>query len=663
MATAALPAVPAGFTGRDEDLARLLPVLDPSAESDLPVVICAVSGLGGVGKTSLALYAAHRAVREGWFPGGTMFVDFRGYDDDPVTADQALLALLDGLGVRGPDLPQTPPAQYSLYRTLLAERHDPILLLLDNASDPAQLTPLVPGTDRHRVLITSRGRLTELPARLIDLDILRPEAAADLMDKSLRLSDDRDDRATHEPAAVAELTALCGHHPLALQIAVGMLRKRRYRSIGSLADELRDTADRTDALGLRPILDSAYGQLPEDQARLLRLLSLAPTAEVGTDAVAALAGLAAGQAPALLEALASSHLVTPVPKGGSLRWRLHDLVRAYGAGVAASSPDLVTEGEAARGRMLKFYRWWAQDADAALRKKSERPGPEHFTDRAEALAWLDVERAGLVASVRWSKDDLYADDAVRLTLHLMEYNLNWRRDCAEWLAISRPACAAAHRIGDRVAEARILNSLGFALRELGQTAEAMDAHAHARTLYRTTDDPHGEASAWNNIGLTLGDLGRVDEAIDALVHARDLHHASGHRNGEAAAFLNLGTALRDAGRSTEAIDAYSRARDLHHAVDDPAGEAMTWSCLGSALWEVGRSDEAVQAHTTALRMFREFGDWESAGWQLVALARMREAANDPAEARAHYLRAADVFTQGNAPVEAAQVRAAADALT
>ncbi|MDV7217627.1 ATP-binding protein [Streptomyces prunicolor] len=239
VATAALPAVPAGFTGRDEDLARLSPLLDPGAESDLPVVICAVSGLGGIGKTSLALRAAYQAVRDGWFPGGTLFVDFRGYDEDPVTADQAVLALLDELGVRGADLPQTAAGQYGLYRRLLAEERRPMLLVLDNASSPGQLSPLIPGTDHHRVLVTSRDRLTELDARLIDLDVLTAGAAADLVGRALLLSDREDDRAVREPEAVGELAALCGRHPLALQIAVGMLRKRRYRSVASLVGELR----------------------------------------------------------------------------------------------------------------------------------------------------------------------------------------------------------------------------------------------------------------------------------------------------------------------------------------------------------------------------------------------------------------------------------------
>jgi hypothetical protein len=146
-ATAALPPAPIGFTGRDAELARLLPSLDPAGgASAIPVLIFAVTGMGGIGKTALALHAAHTTVAKGWFPGGTLFVDLRGYDDNPVTADQAVLALLDALGVRGRDLPQTATAQLDLYRTLLAHQRRHMLLILDNASSPTQFTPFFPAS-------------------------------------------------------------------------------------------------------------------------------------------------------------------------------------------------------------------------------------------------------------------------------------------------------------------------------------------------------------------------------------------------------------------------------------------------------------------------------------------------------------------------------------
>ena len=662
MATAALPAVPAGFTGRDEDLARLFPVLDPAAESDLPVVICAVSGLGGIGKTSLALCAAHRAVRDRWFPGGTLFVDFRGYDADPVTADQAVVALLDGMGVRGADLPQTVAGQYGLYRRLLAGEQRPMLLLLDNASDPGQVMPLVPGTDHHRVLVTSRDRLTELDAQLIDLDVLNAEDATDLIDRSLRLSDRGDDRATREPDAVSELATLCGHHPLALRITAGMLRKRRHRPVASLVNDLRGAEDVTAAVGLRPVFEAAYRQLPSEQARLLRLLALAPAAEVGGETAAAMADLGVDRTFALLEELAASHLVTPVPGEADVRWRLHDLVRAFGVGVVKGDAGLWEEGEAARERVLEFYLRWAAAANDWLRWLPGMPEPERFADRAGALTWLDSERAGLVAAVQWAREERYTATAVWLAMRLAEY-LAWRRLFDDLITVCRAAREAAHRAGNQVGEAIAWDSLGNALRATGLTKKAIDAHTRARGLFQVVGDRHREALAWGNLGSALWQAGRVEEAIDAHTRARDLFQAAGDRRGQARAWNNLGSALSDMGRVEEAIDAHIRARDLYQTVGDRDRAAVAWNNLGATLWAAGRAEEAVEAFEEALEGFREFDNWYESGHTLSNLAIAHQQAARPAEARTHYLQSADAYTRANAPTEAAEAQSAADSLT
>ncbi|MEU6378444.1 tetratricopeptide repeat protein [Streptomyces sp. NPDC046909] len=663
MATAALPAVPAGFTGREEDLARLMPVLDPgSAESDLPVVICAVSGLGGIGKTSLALCAAHRAVREGWFPGGTLFVDFRGYDEDPVTADQAVVALLDGMGVRGAELPQTVAGQYGLYRRLLAEEGRSMLLILDNASDPGQVAPLFPWTDHHRVLITSRDRLTNLDARLLDLDVLKPEAAALAVDRLLRLADGGDDRAAREPEAIAELAELCGHHPLALRIAGGMLRKRRYRTIASLVDELREAEDRAGALGVRPVFEVAYEQLPPEQARLLRLVCLAPTAEVSGEAAEALAGLGGQRTVGLLEELASSHLVTPVPSGGDVRWRLHDLVRAFGMAVVAGDAGLREEGEQARERLLGFYWRRANAANDRLRWLPGRPEPEQFGDRAGALAWLDGERAGLVGAVDWAGEERHTRHAVRLAMCLDTY-LQWRRYFDDAIAVARAAREGAHRIGDRACEAGAWNNLGSALQDAGRTDEAIDTLTQARDLHQTAGDRQREANAMALLGLALRDAGRGEEAIETYTCALDLYQVLGDRRGEGMAWNNLGNLLQDAGRLEEAIDAHVRDRDVCQVLGDRHGEGAAWNNLGVALQDAGRVEEAIEAYGKDLEICREFGDWYGTGQTLSNLARANRDVDRPAEARAYYLQAADAFTQANAPTEAANAQSAADALT
>ncbi|GGZ76943.1 tetratricopeptide repeat protein [Streptomyces echinoruber] len=629
--------------------------------------------MGGIGKTALALEAAHQAHARGWFPGGTLFVDLRGYDDDPVTADQAVLALLDALGVRDHDLPPTPERQYDAYRALLAERRDRTLLILDNASAPSQYLPLLPGTDHHRVLITSRDRPDALPVRLIDLEALDPDDSMALVTRALRDTDERDDRPAREPDALRELTDLCGHLPLALQIAAGMLRRRRHRDIASLVTEIRKAGDPTTVLDrgspgtdlygrslvLRPVLETSYHRLPPDQARLLRLLCLAPGAETGTEAITALADLGTETTLCLLEELAAAHLVTPVrPVGGpasAVRWRVHDLVRAFGAGVVAADAELQKEGEAARERVLEFYCRWAEAADARLQWLRGRAEPERFADRAQALTWLDGERAGLVAAVGWAREERFAETAVRLAEYLVEY-LSWRRYFDDWIAVAQAAREAAHRAGDRLREAGAWNNLGAALQEAGRAREAIDAHVHARDLFQTVGDRRHEAMTWTNLGNALRDAGRAQEAIDAHVHARDLFQTVGDRHREAMTWTNLGNALRDAGRAQEAIDAHVHARELFQTVGDRHREAMTWGNLGAALREAGRTQEMIQAWDRSLEIFREVEDWHGEGKILYHLAHAHAAAHRPAEARTAYLQAAGAYTRANAPGEAAEAR-------
>ncbi|MFJ4953687.1 tetratricopeptide repeat protein [Streptomyces sp. NPDC088760] len=640
------------------------------------MLIFAVTGMGGIGKTALALEAAHRARAAGWFPGGTLFVDLRGYDDDPVTADQAVLALLDALGVRDRDLPPTTERQYDAYRALLAERRDRMLLILDNASDPSQFVPLLPGTDRHRVLITSRDRPDALPVRLIDLETLDPDDSVALVTRALHGTDERDDRPAREPAALRELADLCGHLPLALQIAAGMLRRRRQRDVASVVAGIRDAGDATAVLDhgspgadlygrslvLRPVLETSYRRLPPDQARLLRLLCLAPGTETGTEAVAALADLGAESALSLLEDLAATHLVAPVLGGSgaasAVRWRLHDLVRGFGASVVAGDAELREEGEAARERVLGFYRRWADAADDRLRWLPGMEEPERFGERGQALAWLDGERAGLVAAVEWGREERFAKTAVALAVSLGEY-LAWRRYFDDWITVAEAAREAARLAGNRLGEAIAWDHLGLALEAVGRVEEAIDAHTRARDLYQTAGDRDGEAGAWNNLGLSLVAVGRVEEAIDAHTRARDLYQTAGDRHGEARAWNNLGLSLREADRVEEAIDAHTRARDLYQTAGDRHREASAWNNLGLSLREADRAEEAIEAYGRSLKLCREYEDWNGAGQTLNNLAVAHRATHHPAEARAAYLQSADAFTRANAPEQAARARARA----
>ncbi|WP_406355503.1 ATP-binding protein [Streptomyces sp. NBC_00658] len=665
----ALPARTVGFTGRDGELRALLDAFDPPASGAAPeaVVVAAVSGLGGIGKTALAVEAGHEARGKGWFPGGVLFVDLHGYDEEPVTAGQALEALLRALSTEPEHIPTGVDARAALYRSALAARareKGPVLILADNASLPSQVRPLLPGGGAgHRLLVTSRDRLPQLGARLLALDELTPGEAYDLLDRALRIAHPTDSRVADDAEAAEELAALCGHLPLALQIATALLVVDRDKPVGELVTELAESRDLLGHLNdgersVRAVFDLSYKRLPPEQARVLRLLALAPGPDASDEVVAALVGTGAPPVQDL-EALVRAHLVERGRESGRRRWRLHDLVRAFGVGVVAGDARLVEEGEAARERVLAFYCAWADAADDWLRWLPGLPVPERFGGRGEALRWLDGERAGLVAVVGWAEQERFADTMVRLAACLAVY-LDWRRYFDDWVVVGRAALEAAGRLGDRAAEADAWNNLGLALEEVGRRAEAVEAHTCARDLYQAAGDGHGEARAWHGLGIVLREAGRVAEAVEAHTRARDLYQAAGDRHGEAAAWTNLGLALRESGRGAEAIDAHTRARDLNQAAGDRHGAAGAWSNLGIALREAGRVAEAVEGYGKALEVLREFEDWYGTGQVLHNLAVVHESAGRPAEARACWLQAADAYAQAGDTAKADQARTRAE---
>ncbi|WP_405648645.1 tetratricopeptide repeat protein [Streptomyces sp. NBC_00019] len=663
----ALPARATGFTGRDGELTRLLEALGPSAgdaaSEAVPVLVAAVSGLGGIGKTALAVEAAHRACAAGWFPGGVLFLDLHGYDEKPVAGDQALEALLRALGLEPEHIPLGADEQGSLYRSRLADRarqQGAVLVLADNVSSPEQVRPLVPGDPRHRLLVTSRSKLPQLGARLLALDELTPREAYDLLQRALRIADPADSRVADEAEAAAQVALRCGHLPLALQIAAALLVLDVDKPVAELAGELAEFRNRLDHLddgerSVRAAFDLSYRNLPPDQARLFRLLAVAPGPEVTTDVITVLTDDPVPPQGAL-EALARAHLVT---RGrGRGRWWLHDLVRAYGTGVVAADAELAAEAEQARLRVLTYYHRLARAADDHLRWLPGRPEPQGLQDRQAALDWLDAERPGLVAAVQWARETRYADRAVRLAARLAAY-LEWRRRYHDWITVSRAAFEAAYRSEDDRAEASAWDNLGSALRGAGRLEEAIDAHRNAHELYKDLAEHRGEANALNNLGIALRRTGRVEEAIKAHSRARDINHTAEDSQRLGSSWGNLGIALREAGRVDEAIAAHTRALELYQAVRDRQREARAWHNLGTALRAAGRAEEAVEAYGEAVAIHQDFEDWYRAGQGLRGLARVHEHLHDAARAVAYWLQAVDAFTVANAPAEAARALVAA----
>ncbi|MGV9915154.1 tetratricopeptide repeat protein [Streptomyces tendae] len=658
-AMAGLPPRPGGFTGRERETEDLLRALDPGGARSAAAPVASVSGLGGIGKTALAVETAYLSRERGWFPGGVLFIDLHGYDREPVTPDRSLRTLLHALGTPPEHVPTTTDERAALYRSTLAVRareRGGVLVLADNASSADQVRPLVPGDSRHRVLVTSRDRLPQLGARLLPLDELGTSEAYELLDRALRIADPHDGRVGDDAGTSDRLAGLCGRLPLALQIAAALLAADPGRPVSELVAELAEARGRLDHLddgerSVRAAFELSYRRLPPEQARLLRLLALAPGPEVSDEVVAALVG--AGRPPVRDQhALARAHLV----ERGHTRgwWRLHDLVRVFGAGVVARA-----EGDAARARVLRHYLERARAADARLKPRTEddkETGP--FRSREEALAWFDAERAGLVGAVQWATDRPLAFDAVRLSSALGEY-FEWRRFFDDTVTVCRAACAAARREGDKAVEAAAWNTMGNALRGGSRLREAWEAHQRAGDLYHAVGHDNGKAMVVSNLGNILGDVGQVDGAVEAFHTALGLFRRTGDRHSEAGVWNNLAITLRKSGRVDEALDALRAALDLYRETGDRPREGRAWHNYAVALNARGRTAEAVTACLDSLDICEEFEDWHGAARTLYALGLVHETAGDAERARARMTQAAEAYERAGSPEEAEQARRAA----
>lgn len=654
-----LPPRPGGFTGRDRETEDLLRALDPDGAQSAAAPVTSVSGLGGIGKTALAVETAYLARERGWFPGGVLFIDLHGYDREPVTADRSLRTLLHALGIPPEHMPTTTDERAALYRSTLAVRageRGGVLVLADNASSAEQVRPLLPGDFRHRVLVTSRDRLPQLGARLLPLDELGTREAYELLARALRIADPHDGRVGDDPGTTGRLASLCGHLPLALQIAAALLAADPGKPVSELVAELAEAHDRLDHLddgerSVRAAFELSYRRLPPEQARLLRLLALAPGPEVSDEVVAAL--VSADRPPVRGQhALARAHLVERGHTRGS--WRLHDLVRVFGAGVVARA-----EGDAARARVLRHYLERARAADARLKPRTEDDeGTGPFRSREEALAWFDAERAGLVAAVQWATDRQLAADAVRLAGALGEY-LDWRRRFDDSVTVCGAVCAAARRAGDEAAEAAAWNRTGTALRGNRRLREAYDAHRRAHDLYDALGHDNGRAMALSNLGAILGDVGQVDDAVDAFRLALGLFRRTGDRHSEAGVWNNLALILRKSGRVDEALDALRSALGLYRETGDRPREGRARHNYAVALNARGRTAEAVTACLDSLDICEEFEDWHGAARTLYALGLVHETAGDAERARVRMTQAADAYERAGSPKEAEQARRAA----
>ena len=649
---AQLPVGVRGFTGREDELARLDTFLR-AARPPAPVVISAVSGTAGVGKTSLAVHWGHQVRKS--FPDGQLYVNLRGFDPGGSSRDpaEALRGFLDALEVSPARIPAGVDAQAALYRSLLADRR--MLVVLDNARDADQVRPLLPGSPGCLVLVTSRNRLTSLAAvegaHMLAIDVLSPgEANTMLADRLGGL------RTATEPAALAEITARCAGLPLALAVVAARAAAQPNLPLAVFADELRDGDGRLDALDggdpatrVRAVFSWSYKALSPAAARLFRLLGLHPGPDISAAAAASLAGEAPGRARLLLAELAGAHLLAePVPG----RYSFHDLLRAY-AGELARAQGEEDEREQATQRMLDHYLHTALKAQRLLGPPADhivpspaRPRvlPEEPADREAAMAWFTADHPVLFAALHQAAQDGFDTYVWQLAAALSTYHQRkvlW----SDWAAAHTAALAAADRLADRAAQACALRNIANAESALGRQADARARLDRAIQLYRELGDPGGEAHTHLALGRVSTRQDRRDEALSHSLQAVKLFDAAGDRGWQGMALNNVGWDHTILGHHQQAVAYGRQALALLEGSGHLSGEAHTWDTLGYAHHHLGEYGDAAACYQRAAQLFHELGDGYFEADILAHLGDTLHAARDTAAAGDVWTRSLALFEQ------------------
>jgi DNA-binding SARP family transcriptional activator len=498
------------FTGRTRELATLTELLDTSEKKETPgmVVISAIGGTAGVGKTALALHWAHRVAHR--FPDGHLYINLRGFDPsgNPTTPAEVIRGFLDSLGVAPERIPAIPDALAGMYRSLVADKR--MLIMLDNARDERQVRPLLPASPHSLVVVTSRSQLAGLAAtdgaRLLSLNVLTHGEAVELLTARIGPS------AAAEPEAIAEIATRCAGLPLALAVAAARAAEQPGFAIATLAAELGDAVRRLDALdtgdapaSVRAVFSWSYRQLGTEAARMNRLLGLHPGPDIEPYAAAALTGAQLQQARRVLDVLARANLIQPAAPG---RYGMHDLLQAYARELSANL-DSQEDQHAALTRLFDHYLYTAATAMDTLfpagrhiRPRIPRPDTPvpPLPDPAAARQWVDGERAALVAAAAHTAAHGWPGHATRLAATLASYLLRGGH-FPEAVTVFGHALSAARRTADRAAEATALNLIGNVGLEQGRFQEASDHYRQSLALCRAAGDRAGEARVLGNMGI------------------------------------------------------------------------------------------------------------------------------------------------------------------
>ncbi|MEU6198772.1 BTAD domain-containing putative transcriptional regulator [Streptomyces sp. NPDC047061] len=660
---AQLPADLAAFTGRREELARVQALLPATDEPASAVVISVIGGMAGVGKTTLAVHWAHRVADR--FPDGQLYVNLRGFHPtgSVMSTAEAIRSFLDAFGIPAQRIPAGLDAQAALYRSLLADRR--VLVVLDNARDTEHVRPLLPGTPGSMVVVTSRNQLYGLVAgegaHSLSLDVLSDADAHAFLICRLGA-----ERVAREPAAVAEIIALCGRLPLALAVVSARAVVNPTFPLASVAAELHESEESLDAFsGEAPAADArsafswSYQLLTPAAARVFRLLALHPGLDCAPAAVASLAGQRVGQVRPLLAELARAHLISePVPG----RYGCHELLRAY-AGELAPTQETEQELTAARRRMLDHYLHSVHAADSVLAPSRERirlrphvPGVTvpRLPDQAAADHWLETNRSVLLAVIEQDTRHGGGEHSWQLAATLELY-LDRIGRWEEQLGAQTTAVGAAQRLGDIRGQAYGHRALGFVSGRLERWDEA-DAHlSRALELFGEIGDRAGQGRTHRYAAFLANRRGRHAVALDHYDRASALYREAGLRGVEAMIANEVGWTYILMGKYEDALEECGRALRGHRETGDRNGEAAAWDSLGYAHHHLDQHDRALECYRHGLELYREIRDRYLEADTLVHIGDTHHAAGDDAQAALAWREALGILEEFDHP-EATDLR-------